>query len=320
MDVDILFPFHRVNVYFEDALASINESKSISFKLIAIDDRPDQSQDITRFFANFDKYEIVRTAGGEGYGAALSAGTKVLEAPFTALFNSDDLVNPLRLKTQITQLDNHELSISSLSRIDSNGNVALSHAGSLTSEKYDPFFLLFGAYGANATWCMHTTWWEKNAFFDSDECLDWRIAMSSFRKTEIGYINHPLYIYRKHKSQLTSIKDQSVVNRMGPVFDKWNLFAQSYLLSDNTRDIFDTFATPWLRGQPLKFTNVNDWLLQVQFISANFDEQIQNDLKRIIKRRFIFALRNKKNSIPARLNCLIRGSREILPLIHELVT
>ena len=317
MNLDVILPFHRVDSYLKEAIESLVRCQSVSINVIAVDDRPQQTADISYILKPLRRYQILSTAGGQGYGEALRVGTSALENPVTALFNSDDLLDPLKFRRQLDQLENSELSITGMRRIRADGGFSSSMTGSITSKTYEPIFLLFGAYGANATWCMRKDWWVKNAFFDDQECLDWRIALSSFRDTKISFINEPLYLYRKHMSQTTAnnMIDQS---KMLPVFEKWVALANSFNLFNNSRQIFDVFATPWLVGTRVTYKEAEEWFHNVKKQIPKFDGALSQDLEKIVARRYLFASQNKNNSILSRVKYAIKGSPQIIPLFQEL--
>jgi hypothetical protein len=318
MDLDILFPFHRVDKFLAEAIESVNLSNSVNFNLIAIDDRPNQDKDISYLFKSVKNSKILHTSGGLGYGLSLKLGSEVVEAPYTALFNSDDLIDPLRFRKQLSALENSDLSITSLKRINEKGRKSISYSGSITSSRYDPLFLLFGSYGANASWCMHSEWWKKNAFFDSQECLDWRIAMTSFRATNISYLNEPLYFYRKHRSQITANKkiDSSL---MDPVYSKWEEFASSSNIKNSSRNIFDLLATPWLFANQAKFSEIDIWVSQIEVLSSELDGDVRENLLKFIHLRYFWASLNRQNKLLDRFYFSAHSFPGLSSLVREAI-
>jgi glycosyltransferase involved in cell wall biosynthesis len=319
MDLDVLFPFHRVDKNFEEAIQSLANTQSVKFNLIAIDDRYDKSVDVSHVFKPIKNFAIVQTKGSTGYGEALRVGTQEIRSPHVALFNSDDLVHPSRFAKQLAQLQNNEISITNMKRITSTGRKSFFSTGSMTSNFYDPIVLLLGSYGANATWCMHRNWWIKNAFFDDKNCLDWRIALKTFRESKIGYINEPLYIYRRHSLQFTTGILNNPSADLTPVYKLWKEFSINYFTSNKSREIFDIFATPWRIGQSLSPIEASAWRQQIQEAALNLDKNLQFDIQKIIKRRFLFASRNPKNSSYSKIKYLSMGLKETLPLLHDLI-
>jgi glycosyltransferase involved in cell wall biosynthesis len=319
MDLDVLLPFHRVDKNFEDAVQSLANTKSVSFNLIAIDDRYDKSIDVSYIFKPIKNFEIVQTKGSTGYGDALRVGTKEIRSAHVALFNSDDLIHPSRFAKQLAQLKNNEISITNMKRITSTGRESFFSTGSLTSNFYDPIVLLLGSYGANATWCMHRKWWIKNAFFDDKDCLDWRIALKTFRESKIGYINEPLYIYRRHSLQSTAGILSNKGADLTPVYKLWKDLANNYFISNSSREIFDIFATPWRIGESLSPSEALAWREQIQEAGLSLDKKLQFDIQKVIQRRFLFASRNPSNSTYTKIKYVSMGFTEILPLLHDLL-
>jgi hypothetical protein len=316
MDLDVLLPFHRIDKYFEAALYSLIKCKGVKLNLIAIDDRPDQGMDASYLFKDFKHRTLVSTGGGKGYGKALEIGSGMLSAPHTALFNSDDLIDPLRFKLQLEALTNSELCITKMARISKNGNRSSSLSGSIKSRNFHPVFLLLGSYGADATWCMRKEWWINNSFFDDYDCLDWRIALSAFQKSEIALINKPLYFYRRHPGQLTSNRKLDKVS-MSPVYEKWSNYAQSLSVTKNSESVFQAIACPWLRGEPVTSGNLRAWINQFCEFGKTLDDEIQRNIIEILKRRYFFAALNSQNSLRSRLALAKMGSSALLPLIKD---
>jgi glycosyltransferase involved in cell wall biosynthesis len=315
MDLDVLVPFHRVDNFFREAISSLGECRGVNFRTILIDDRKDRSQGIMELLQNLKFFEIVKTNGGEGYGAALKVGTSATTADAVALFNSDDLVRPDRFKIQLKALETHELSVSNIGRIDAKGNQTTSLAGRIFTTEYDPIFLLFGAYGANATWCMRKDWWTSNAFFDSKECLDWRIALKAFPNSQICYSPEPLYLYRKHSSQVTSNKLVES-NLMDVVYTAWNQFNFSAGMPLASRSIFDFVATPWLHGSLLDLVELDNWSHQLNSILSFKTAEIRKNLKYLLNRRQLFALRQEL-PVFTKLKLAFRGSPAAIGLLKD---
>jgi glycosyltransferase involved in cell wall biosynthesis len=289
MDLDILMPFHRFDDYLKQAIESLSTTKGVSFRTILIDDRIDKTQDIYSLATNLQNFEIVSTTGGTGYSNALNLGTSYITADCVALFNSDDLIDPTRFQKQIVELSRAEICITDITRIKWNNSKSSSVTGGIKSKYYDPAYLLLGAYGANASWCMRSTWWERNAFFDDELCLDWRIALNAFDKSDISYIAEPLYFYRKHKNQLTNDKIICKKN-LEPVFELWNKLAINYGLQTLSYDIFSVFAVPWNKTNNLKIIDIENFIMQVMEYVSNTNINLLNDYEKLIKRRLILAI------------------------------
>ena len=145
MNLDVVLPFHRVDKYFESAILSLAQSKRVTFRTILIDDRVDKSKNLVNLFNNLKSFVVIQTPGGIGYGKSLEYGSRLVEADVIALFNSDDLISPDRLARQYDQLNNHEISIVNMARINEKGRRNKSIMGEISSTAYNPIFLSLGA-------------------------------------------------------------------------------------------------------------------------------------------------------------------------------
>ena len=59
MDLDVLLPFHKIDIYFQQAIDSLSSTKGVSFNTILIDDRLDKSQDINTLATKLKSFDIV---------------------------------------------------------------------------------------------------------------------------------------------------------------------------------------------------------------------------------------------------------------------
>lgn len=317
MDIDILIPFHRDDTYFEQAIASLGNTRNVTFRAIFIDDRINNNQIDLKKFRSIKNYELLKTEGGQGYGEALRVGTTALDSEVVALFNSDDLIHPERFKKQILDLDKSEINIAKIVRINNKGKKSSSLLGSINANYYDTRFLLLGAYGANASWCMRKDWWIKNSFFDSDECLDWRIALKSFQYSSISYTSDPVYMYRKHTNQITANK-RIDRNRFDGLYRIWHEFALHCGLSGSTRDIFEVMAVPWLGPHRLKFEIPNEWAVKLLGLLTSEPNEIKKDMVTLISRRMLLASCNLENSIKDQILYFQKGISELGPIARDL--
>ena len=242
--LDILFPFHRNDVFFIEALNSISESKFKDYRLILIDDTAENSAKI-----NFDfltkkgvNYICLRTQGNVGYGYSLKKGTEYIEAPYVALMNSDDYIHPDRFSIQLEFIKDSDLNFCKMRKYSQTQKHAASLMGESFGPRYDPIFLLLGSYGANATWVMKSEWWLKNSFFDPYYGLDWRIALKTFSYSKISFTNLELYFYRSHKDQYS--KKSRKRYEYDQIFSDWCTFAEKYNLDIITRELFDLIVLP----------------------------------------------------------------------------
>jgi len=317
-EIDVLLPFHRSDSYFDDALQSLVSSNGVKLRIVLIDDTPQQNFTPKISLSNNFKIEIVRTGGGCGYGQALKLGSEIIESSAVGLFNSDDLVHPDRFKRQLVALERSDLSITGMQRISARGHRFSSLSGEIHSKRYDPLYLLLGSYGANATWLMHSSWWKNNSFFDDEECLDWRIGLKTFLKTNIDWNPEKLYLYRRHARQVTSIKKMPEEG-LNSVFLEWENVAKENGLANSSRNIFDMVAVPWLKKKFTDTNEIKDWSLQLLENARGKGPDIYENTLELVRRRYLrLALATSGNAL-ARFRLIRDGKEEISPLLRDLV-
>jgi glycosyltransferase involved in cell wall biosynthesis len=317
MDLDVLLPFHRVDKYFKDAIDSLSNTQGVSFNVILIDDRLDKSVNILKMFSPLKNFIIVETEGQQGYGLALKAGTAHIKADSVALFNSDDLMHPLRFKKQLQKLENSDLNFTKMNRINSLSKQTISLAGEICSSNYDSIYLIFGSYGANATWCMKSTWWHENAFFDNKACLDWRIALNTFYKTNISFIQEYLYSYRKHDKQVTYEKNVSHSDML-PVLNAWNDFLATQNLPSYSFETFLSIGAPWITSSPLSKIEIKKFYMDVSNQLPAVSSEVANDVRSLIQKRMIFSLR-AKSDISLKMWLAFNGKQQIPSITRDLL-
>lgn len=315
-EIDVLLPFHKLDTFFDQAVQSVVDSQGVKIRLILIDDSPEQNYTPKILPKDLSGLELVRTGGGLGYGYALKVGSELIQAQAVGLFNSDDLVHPLRFQTQLLTLETNDLSLTGMQRISKNGRKISSLSGEIYSKKYDPLYLLLGSYGANATWVMQSNWWKNNSFFDNQECLDWRIALKSFSATKIHWNPEKLYSYRKHASQVTA-KRELFDSRMDCVYDAWKHFAATIGLSNNTETIFNIIATPWLKKKTAIPEEFRNWSSQLLQIAKETEADIYNNFLKLVRRRFLKLALSPNVSTPERVRLGSRGVEEIPGLLKD---
>ncbi len=317
MDLDILLPFHRADRFLSEAIQSINLVEKLNPRVILIDDRIDKSDQLLPLFRTLKNFEIVTTQGGRGYGQALKVGSQLISSDVVALFNSDDVVHPLRFSKQIAELDNFELCLTKMERLTRNNRKAVALTGSIKSDAYDPIYLLLGSYGADATWCMRSEWWIKNSFFDGEECLDWRIALHSFKNSSIKYLNETLYFYRKHALQVTATRVNNF-QAMIPVYESWEVFARYLGVTALSYDVFSILGTPWSRNSSIDLPKMLKAIEQISDVAKRLDSRVAQNVSHLIQRRCIFALRHH-STIFEKLKLIQVGSPQIFEIGKDIM-
>jgi hypothetical protein len=288
MVVDVLLPFHRVDRFLDEAIQSIVHQVKVKTRIILIDDRVDQSLKVESGLRSVDEY--VSTSGGWGYGRALELGSQAVRAEYVALMNSDDLSLPTRLISQIECLEGSEVSVCKIQRVSREGYKTPSITGFGLKSNFDARVLLLGPKGADATWCMHSDWWTKNAFFDDKPALDWRIALQAFPTSRVTLLNTIQYLYRRHVSQVTHKSQSQRV--FAEISTPWHRLANSYSLPKVSNETASFFSQPWiLPEKPVNMQEVTEW---AEAMLTTFSSQnLRSEFERFLERRFSLATAGK---------------------------
>lgn len=287
--VDVLLPFHNLDALLERAVHSIHEQNGVSVRIIAVDDRPDQTMRPRLPLRHRDI--LVSTSGGMGYSRALEVGTEYLDAPFVALMNSDDLSLPDRLVTQVNELQGHDICITRMLRITESGARSNSLTRTPLSGKYDAKYLLFGAYGADATWCTTSEWWSRHVYFDDEPMWDWRVALDIFPSASVAVVKRAQYAYRRHSRQSTA--PRHLASPFAVIAERWQGHASSFELPPISNDDARVLAMPWIRDA----STSNPTMLALwghALLKSVSNSEVRHDLRRILKRRFAIAATSRR--------------------------
>ena len=207
-EVTILLPFHEKNQYLNDAIESCLNSTNCTINILLIDTR---NREIARQNP-LKKYENCRIilAPGKKYIDALAIGIENAETDYISIMNSDDLIAPDRIFKQLKKLDktNSDLCITDVKKFSKNSDKAIPPLlGKFNHENYFVELLLFGSYGADATWFFTRKWAMRNEIFKCNlDSSDWATALRIFPETKICKVNESLYFYRMHRKQITRHK------------------------------------------------------------------------------------------------------------------
>lgn len=312
--VDILLPFHRIDKFFIELLNNIRTAEG-PLNFIFIDDRIDRREDINFYLNMFPKnFKIIQTIGGVGYGKALEIGTKFSDSDFISLLNSDDLIHPKKFNIQLNAIGNSDISITNMSRIDQNGKKVKSLLGDWNVNDYFVESLIFGSYGANATWLTTREWWDKFAFFDNGECLDWRIGLRSLPQSQINFIPNALYYYRKHPLQTTNHRNIPR-NKMEIVFIEWTQFLASNNLPLPEYEVFNFVAIPWNKYQIDRIDSILNFINELMPKLNHLNRNQKNLVEALIAKRMLANILNSRN-FKTKCLLLIKGRNELLNLLH----
>ena len=259
--IDVVLPFHRVDVYLTQAIRSIKNQVGCKVNLILVDDRYEDSILPFEFLA---KSKLVRT-GGVGYGMALKSGLQHCTSKYIAFQDSDDISKPNRLSLQLSKMkeENADLVYCNMRTINRFGVRTLISRPIPLSADTATEALLVGSFGADSTWLLN---FENlpNFFQFSYKSLDWATALVNFASINIRSVNENLYLYRQHSNQMTS-KSEYFVQAFKEIYPLWReLNSQLNLPYLNQKDAA-TIAFPIGGGK---------WNLEIQNWSTAFIDRM----------------------------------------------
>jgi hypothetical protein len=205
-------------------------------------------------------------------------------------------------------------------RHNKSGKKSVSLMGDFKGSNYYTELLLLGAYGANATWAMHTDWWKKNSFFDSDHALDWRIALRAFPNSTISLINHPYYFYTRHKKQTTANLREKSSQDFEPLFLAWQSFAENTLGTHSDFNSFQVFAAPWLKNlNAIDVNSLYTFVTALMDYLTKYDPAASETFLPLIHRRLIFSALRNSISASGRLLLLEKSKAQLMPLLTDVL-
>jgi glycosyltransferase involved in cell wall biosynthesis len=312
--LEVLLPFHRNDEYLGQAISCFNQSDFKDMNLILIDDRKDDSSEIKFLEKLSTRFNLIKTSGGVGYGQALNLASNLINSQYVALMNSDDLFSPKRFRVQLELIGNSDLSICKMKRINSGGQSSRSLIKDLSVQHYDPIYLLFGAYGANATWLSTSEWWQNKVFFDSYSALDWRIAFKTFNATKIQYSSEGLYSYRRHQRQVTGSQNSFIDEPL--VYSEWNKFATMNFGSSFTLSLFRAIATPWQSPSTIDWNEVQFFIETLK--KSSYSVEVKDQLMDLVARRLLLVLRNQRNLLGIPLSTGLIVLKDAFPFLVDL--
>lgn len=206
--VDLLIPFHRIDNYLKEAIASGIASKNVSLRAIVIND---SNQEISKEELGLRQNDLLIKSRAKGYLGALSTGAELCSLEYVAFLDSDDLHDEERLAVQIAHLQKTSADMVSCNLKKFVGNKVDKHSrslsGSLPIFKLNTLKLLFGSYGADsslvikrqvveATWHLH----KKYPYQLADYA--WLISAINGGYKYI-HTNEVSYQYRTHSNQIS---------------------------------------------------------------------------------------------------------------------
>lgn len=106
-DVTVIIPGFDVAAYADEALESLRRQTHRHWKAILVDDA--STDDTTRLFADAEaddpRFRVVRHETQRGLGAARNTGLDLVDTPYTAFLDADDVLRPDALSRLADTLD-----------------------------------------------------------------------------------------------------------------------------------------------------------------------------------------------------------------------
>lgn len=204
--VDVLFPIKENHRYLKFAVESIRASVGLKTRIIFIDNS------VNGVFANNEVItsdDLYIRARIPGFANAMNQPLieQIEFNQFIAYMNSDDLISPDRFIKQVQALKRSGADLCITNQIRFRGNsVYESFFGNPGRNPYHPLFLVFGAYGADPTWCFRSSLIRKMPLRDNlihHDLVDLKLAIELFPFIKLVALDEKLYKYRSHKSQIS---------------------------------------------------------------------------------------------------------------------
>ena len=269
IQMDLVVPFHKVDEFFIECLNSIESQKDLKLRVIFVDDRKTE-EDLPAKIKILGSKTI--KTGGVGYPKAVRSGLREVESEYAAFLDSDDTMDPYRLRTQLDNLihTGSSLNYCKIQSVAENGKAARPKLGELnTSNQILP--LLLGSYGANSSWVFDSNLIQNPNFMTGDYLsIDWITALKLFPHIKTSYTPEYLYYYRKNPAQMTKASNYKK-GAFVEVYPYWRDLAISYDLPGLSFAEAEALATSKL-GSSWN-VNMTRWLKSYLELVAETDKQ-----------------------------------------------
>ena len=293
-EIDVILPFHKLDINFVDALRSVQASNGVIVNLILVDDTKKvglELEDIQKLIKLDINCILVRNES-KGYAGGLNTGFRYTKSKFFGLMNSDDLVSPNKFSNQVEALLHSDAQICVGKIVKFSGKHKIpSLAGDINIDLYDKKYLLLGAYGADATIVGYRDILNQFKYDEKTKSSDWVTALIKYPNLEIIGDETSIYLYRLHNGQVS----RDINHRTGnfkEVYPNWLEFNRAYGLPDLN------YETANLIAAPSEFNNAKDVDLEslkiwkVKYLSL-FNNTVQRrNVEQLLKRRIaIYVIR-----------------------------
>ncbi len=269
--IDVIIPFHQVNKYLEDSVASILNSQKIDARIILVDDRRIKNLPID--FQN-PRIKIFETEGGQGYRRSILLGVANSTAEYLGFQDSDDISHPMRLSEQLQLLIEEKVDITSCSIVKMNENLTkrkLARFNNLIPKQDYVLPLLLGSVQANSTWIMRQEVAKDPLFLLGEEISgDWATAFQLFKKYRIKVLEKEYYFYRQHHEQMTKSRVYQTES-FQEIYKLWSTCNSGYGLPKLSKPEAQFVADPWNTG--IFSSTVEKWIVAFLRINQKIDSR-----------------------------------------------
>lgn len=289
--LQIIIPFRGSLDHLEDCVKQCRLYSPKNANILVFDDRstfvekPD--------FLTENEYF---PTGGVGLPQVVEFSKKFISADFVAIMAGDDIPAPNRFNLQLDLLSSQslDLSIGRQEKFKQKNSRVPALAGSFLGDVFDSSILLLGAYGADGTIMMTSTFYREKYILDAtDSFSDWSLALCQYPHSKISYTNKILVYYRQHSGQVTRNKRNLWIE--SKVKNHW-LALLSELTDINwvSQAALNVIAAPWYRSDVNK--EEIDEALEIlnkiieSYEKNNLDRITIASIEKIIIRRLIFRM------------------------------
>jgi len=205
--IDVVLPFHIINDYLHEAIASVEKSTGVHTRLILVNDTRSGSY-LERYPLNIEATEVYTDT--PGYVSALAKGISSSSSEFIGFLDSDDMTSPERFANQIKHLDEAgaDLSTGVLRTINSKGKVVPKRPilGKTPTPNEPRELLLLGSHGADSALVgrgdfIRQSWSTHSTFPPSLADFGWFFSLP--QSTKVVHTPNAIYYYRSHESQMS---------------------------------------------------------------------------------------------------------------------
>jgi glycosyltransferase involved in cell wall biosynthesis len=221
--VEVLLPFHRIDDFLFQAIESVKLSEGVQIVIIAVNDT---GRILTARELGLDSTDKLLSTDSRGYINALAMAVGNSTSEYIAFLDSDDLMSPNRIYSQleIMKKENLDLVSCGIIKVDSFGRS--SRLSSLLGEVPNPVnrrdLWLIGSHGADSSLLVKgellRNQWANHKTFES-HFADYGWALSLPKETRLGHLNQPHYMYRSHANQI-SLKP-TIGNGWDAIYPLW---------------------------------------------------------------------------------------------------